>query len=64
VTQQILAKIQVDAGPEQVVSARLLPTALDVPTSDEKPADEDTPEAMPDAESNGAPARAAGARAR
>jgi recombination protein RecA len=59
VTQQILAKIQADAGPEQVVSARLLPTAI------EAPAEEKTAEEAPaDAESNGVSARAAGARAR
>jgi recombination protein RecA len=61
VTQQILAKIQADAGPDQVVSARLLPTPVDVP-AEEKAAEEE--EAPADAESNGAPARAAGARAR
>ena len=60
VTQQILAKIQADAGPDQVVSARLLPTAIEVP-AEEKAAEE---EASADAESNGAPPRAAGARAR
>src|SRR5213082_1639797 len=49
VTQQILAKIQTDAGPDQVVSSRLLPTAVEAPA---------------DAESDGASARAAGARAR
>src|SRR6478672_5633740 len=62
VTQQILAKIQADAGPDQVVSARLLPTAVEVPAG-EKPAAEEE-EAPADAESNGAPARTAGARAR
>src|SRR6266566_3967687 len=60
VTQQILAKIQADAGPDQVVSARLLPTAIEVP-AEEKAAEEEAPA---DAESNGAPPRAAGARAR
>src|SRR5437016_12056069 len=35
VTQQILAKIQADAGPDQVVSARLLPTAIEVPAEEE-----------------------------
>jgi len=71
VTQQILAKIQADAGPDQVVSARLLPTAVEVPAEDktaakeDKTADNETgPEASTDAESDGAPARAAGARAR
>ncbi len=60
VTQQILAKIQADAGPDQVVSARLLPTAIEVP-AEEKAAEEEAPA---DAESNGAAARTAGARAR
>ncbi len=60
VTQQILAKIQADAGPDQVVSARLLPTPVEVP-AEEKAAEEEAPA---DAESNGASARAAGARAR
>ena len=71
VTQQILAKIQADAGPDQVVSARLLPTAVEVPAEDKTAAKEDKtaanetgPEASTDAESDGAPARAAGARAR
>jgi recombination protein RecA len=71
VTQQILAKIQTDAGPDQVVSARLLPTAVEVPAEDKSAAKEDTkaanetrPEVSADAESDGAPARAAGARAR
>src|SRR6266550_2363812 len=50
VTQQILAKIQADAGPDQVVSARLLPTAIEVP-AEEKAAEEEAPA---DAESNGA----------
>jgi recombination protein RecA len=64
VTQQILAKIQADAGPDQVVSARLVPTAAETP-ADEKPAgDEPSPKGPADAESNGAPARAAGVRAR
>ena len=64
VTQQILAKIQADAGPEQVVSARLVPSAAEQP-ADEKPAgDEPSPKGSADAESNGATARAAGARAR
>src|ERR687888_12682 len=60
VTQQILAKIQADAGPDQIVSARLLPTAADAsaaPTAKEVAA-------AADAESNGASARTAGARAR
>jgi recombination protein RecA len=61
VTQQILAKIQADAGPDQVVSARLLPTPVDVPAEEKAPEEEEAPA---DAESNGAPARAAGARAR
>ena len=71
VTQQILAKIQADAGPDQVVSARLLPTAVEVPAEDQAAVKEDKttanetrPEASSDAESDGAPARAAGARAR
>jgi recombination protein RecA len=71
VTQQILAKIQADAGPDQVVSARLLPTAVEVSAEDKTAAKEDKtaanetgPEASTDAESDGAPARAAGARAR
>jgi recombination protein RecA len=71
VTQQILAKIQADAGPDQVVSARLLPTAVEVLAEDKTAAKEDKtaanetgPEASTDAESDGAPARAAGARAR
>jgi recombination protein RecA len=59
VTQQILAKIQADAGPDQVVSARLLPTAVEAPAEDKE-----AEEAPADAESNGASARAAGARAR
>jgi hypothetical protein len=62
VTQQILAKIQADSGPDQVVSARLLPTPVEAPP-EEKAAD-DRPETESDAESNGASARAAGARAR
>jgi recombination protein RecA len=61
VTQQILAKIQADAGPDQVVSARLLPTAVEGPVEEKDAVEEETP---PDAESDGAPARAAGARAR
>ncbi|TML39921.1 MAG: recombinase RecA [Actinobacteria bacterium] len=71
VTQQILPKIQADAGPDQVVSARLLPTAVEVPAEDQAAVKEDKttanetrPEASSDAESDGAPARAAGARAR
>jgi len=63
VTQQILAKIQADAGPDQVVSARLLPTAVEV-SAEEKTDDETRPEAAANAESDGAPPRAAGARAR
>src|SRR5438093_7427267 len=35
VTQQILAKIQADAGRDQVVSARRLPTAIEVPGEEE-----------------------------
>jgi recombination protein RecA len=61
VTQQILAKIQADAGPDQVVSARLLPT-VETPAA-EKPAAE-AEETPTDAESNGASASPAGARAR
>ena len=61
VTQQILAKIQTDAGPDQVVSARLLPTAVEAPAEEKKAADKEAPA---DADSNGASARAAGARAR
>src|SRR5216110_3180296 len=57
VTQQILAKIQADAGPDQVVSARLLPTAVEVP-AEEKTDDETRPEAAANAESDGAPPRA------
>src|SRR5205085_1614846 len=53
VTQQILAKIQTDAGPDQVVSARLLPTAVEAP-AEEKAAKEEAPA---DAESDGASAR-------
>jgi len=71
VTQQILAKIQADAGPDQVVSARLLPTAVEVLAEDKTAAKEDKtaanetgPEASTDAESDGAPARVAGARTR
>ena len=64
VTQQILAKIQADAGPDQVVSARLLPTAVEVPAEEKAPAEETKPKAAADADSDGAPARAAGARAR
>jgi recombination protein RecA len=61
VTQQILAKIQADAGPDQVVSARLLPTAVEAPAEEKTAADKEAPA---DADSNGAPARAAGTRAR
>src|SRR5207302_3435635 len=61
VTQQILAKIQTDAGPDQVVSARLLPTAVEAPTEEKAAKEEEAPAG---AEGNGAPARAAGARAR
>jgi recombination protein RecA len=61
VTQQILARIQADAGPEQVVSARLLPTAVETPAEDAALAKEEAP---PDADSDGASPRAAGARAR
>jgi recombination protein RecA len=66
VTQQILAKIQADAGPDQVVSARLLPTAVveGGPAKAAEKAAAEKEEAPADAESNGAPARAAGARAR
>src|SRR5213082_4308845 len=56
VTQQILAKIQADAGPDQVVSARLLPTAVEV-SAEEKTDDETRPEAAANAESDGAPPR-------
>ncbi len=61
VTQQILAKIQADAGPDQVVSARLLPAEVEVPAGEKAAAEEEAPA---DAESNGASARTAGARAR
>src|SRR5437879_312119 len=60
-TPQILADIQADAGHEPAVSARLFPTAVEVP-AEEKPAAEE--EAPADAESNGASTRTAGARAR
>src|SRR6188474_2309318 len=59
VTQQILTKIQADAGPDQIVSARLLSTAVD--------ASADAPTAKEEAETaegNGASPRTAGARAR
>jgi len=36
VTQQILQRLQIDLGPEQVVSARLLPV-LEEPSSNGKP---------------------------
>jgi recombination protein RecA len=62
VTQQILGRIQADAGPDQVVSARLLPTAVEAPAADATPAVEE--EASADADSDRAPARTAGARAR
>jgi len=61
VTQLILAKIQADAGPDQVVSARLVPTAVEVPAGEKLTPEEEAPA---DAESNGAPVRTAGARAR
>src|SRR6202140_3828638 len=63
VTQQILAKIQADAGPDQIVSARLLPTVVApaAETAGETPAAEEAPA---DADGDSAPARAAGARAR
>src|SRR5215212_507066 len=61
VTQQILAKIQADAGPDQVVSARLLPTAVEAHAEEKTAADKEAPA---DGDSNGATARAAGARAR
>src|SRR5690349_21851252 len=57
VTQQILAKIQADTGPDQVVSARLLPTAVEVPP--DPPAEKDAAE-----EEGAVTAKAAGARAR
>jgi recombination protein RecA len=38
VCQQILARIQVEVGPEQVVSARLLPVADEAATNGAKPA--------------------------
>jgi recombination protein RecA len=60
VTQQILAKIQADAGPDQVVSARLLPRAVE-PAEEAAEKEEEAPT---DAESDGAAPRAAGARAR
>src|SRR5213080_3241550 len=60
VTQQILAAIQTLLGPDQVVSARLLPTAVEVPADGKLPAEKkEAP-----ADSDGASARAAGARAR
>src|SRR5207302_360095 len=46
VTQQVLAKIQADAGPEQVVSARLLPTAVEAPAAATQ---QDEPEAEAEA---------------
>src|SRR5206468_1736092 len=61
VTQQILAKLQAEVGPDQVVSARLLPTAVDAPA--EAPAADDGAEAEAEAAVEAAP-RAAGARAR
>jgi recombination protein RecA len=63
VTQQILAKIQAEAGPDQVVSARLLPTAVEAPAEEAKKAKE-AEEALAEAESNGATAKAAAAGAR
>jgi recombination protein RecA len=60
VTHQILAKIQADAGPEQVVSAKLLPTAVETPAA----APAETDEGSPEADSDAAPARAAAARAK
>src|SRR5437773_2875753 len=59
VCQAILTKIQADAGPDQIVSARLLPAAVD--------ASADAPTAKEEAETsedNGASPRTAGARAR
>jgi recombination protein RecA len=63
VTQQILAKIQAEAGPDQVVSARLLPTAVEAPAEEAKKAKE-AEEALAEAESNGVTAKAAAAGAR
>jgi recombination protein RecA len=59
VAEQIVARIQATVGSEQVVSARLLPThgAEPAPTPP-------TEQVEADAEGDGAPARAAGARAR
>ena len=37
VTQQILQRIQVDLGPEQIVSARLLPVLEEPSTNGKKP---------------------------
>jgi recombination protein RecA len=62
VTQQILAKIQADAGPDQIVSARLLPDAVEAPA--DAPTAKEKQETAATAEENGASARPAGARAR
>jgi recombination protein RecA len=40
VTQQILTRLQAEAGPDQIVSARLLPTAEPAPAEDAAPEDE------------------------
>jgi recombination protein RecA len=63
VTQQILARIQQLVGPDQTVSARLLPTLEDEPAMAPSAKAVEAEEAV-DAEGDGAPARAAGARAR
>jgi recombination protein RecA len=63
VTQQILGRIQQLVGAEQIVSARLLPTLAEEPAS-APPAKAAEAEETVDAEGDGAPARAAGARAR
>ena len=49
-TQQVLLRLQALAGPEQVVSARLLPE-VGAPEPNGKPAPEEAeePEAVPDA---------------
>jgi recombination protein RecA len=63
--QQILARLQADAGPDQVVSARLLPTVVEGGAGVAPDEAEEKPQEEPaDAESDSAPRRAAGARAR
>src|ERR671932_3925 len=58
VVQSILQSIQAQAPPEQVVSAKLLPTAVETPAA----APAETDEGSPEADSDAAPARAAAAR--